>query len=366
MSSPTTPPTPARPVSVFDYERRAAEQLPRASHDFIAGGSGDEVALRRNREALERIALRPRVLRGVGVPDPSIELLGRRHPIPVVIGPTAFTCLAHADGELAVARAAAAAGVTQTLSVLATRSIEDVARTAAGPRWLQLFVFRERALTEALVRRAEEAGYEAIVLTVDAPVMGRREADVRNGFALPAGMFPENLMDAEARRAAAAGEPLSLAKVFLARVDPAGTWEHVDWLRSLTRLPVLVKGVVRGDDAEEAVAHGVAGIVASNHGGRQLDCAPAGIDALSEVAAAVAGRVPVLMDSGIRRGADILKALARGASGVLIARPVMWALAVAGEDGVRHVLELLGAELAEAMALCGCRSVREVGPDLLG
>jgi 4-hydroxymandelate oxidase len=334
------------------------------AYDYFASGSGDEVALRRNRDAFDRVTLRYRVLRGVGVPDTSVELLGRRHVMPVVIAPTAFMCLAHSDGEIAVARAAAAAGVTQGLSTLSTRSLEDVARAAPGPKWFQLYVFRDRSLTESLVRRAEDAGYEALVVTVDAPVLGTREADVRNRFSLPPGMFPENLMNEETRRVLASGEASGLAQYFAARIDPSLTWADIDWLRSMTRLPVMVKGLVRADDAAEAVAHGAAGIVVSNHGGRQLDSAPAGIDAMTEVAAAVAGRVPVLMDGGVRRGVDVVKAISRGADAVLVGRPVLWGLAAGGENGVGDVLEILRAELAQAMALCGCRTVGEIGPDL--
>lgn len=364
-AAPLVAPTAPRPVSLLDYERMAAIRLPKMAYDYFASGSGDEVALRRNREAFERVTLRYRVLRGVGVPDTSVELLGRRHAMPVVIAPTAFMCLAHPDGEIAVARAAAAAGVTQGLSTLSTRSLEDVARAAPGPKWFQLYVFRDRGLTESLVRRSEDAGYEALVVTVDAPVLGTREADVRNRFSLPPGMFPENLMNDETRRVLASGEASGLAQYFAARIDPSLTWADIDWLRSVTRLPVLVKGLVRGDDAAEAVAHGAAGIVVSNHGGRQLDSAPAGIDAMTEVAAAVAGRVPILMDGGVRRGVDVVKAISRGADAVLVGRPVLWGLAAGGEDGVGDVLDILRAEFAQAMALCGCRTVGEIGPDLI-
>jgi isopentenyl diphosphate isomerase/L-lactate dehydrogenase-like FMN-dependent dehydrogenase len=354
------------PLNLQDFERAAAERLPRFALDYFASGSDDEIALRRNRAAFERITLRYRALRGVGAPDTSVTLLGRRHALPVVIAPTAFMRLADEAGELAVARAAASAGVTQGLSTLSTYSLEEVASAASGPKWFQVYVFKDRALTASLVRRAETAGYEALVVTVDAPVLGTREADVRNRFSLPAGMFPANLAPEADRAVRASGDGSGLQQYFTANIDPTLTWADIDWLRSLTPLPVLVKGIVRGDDAAEAVAHGVAGIIVSNHGGRQLDSAPAGIDAVSEVASAVGGHVPVLMDGGVRRGSDVVKAIARGADAVLIGRPVLWALAAGGEAGVARMLALLRAEIEQAMALCGCRTLAEVGTDLLG
>jgi 4-hydroxymandelate oxidase len=265
-----------------------------------------------------------------------------------------------------VARAAAACDVTQGLSTLSTTRLEEVAAAADGAKWFQLYVFRDRDLTASLVRRAEAAGYEALVVTVDAPVLGTREADVRNRFSLPDGLLPANLVDAAPRSVRATGGASGLQQYFAANIDPALTWADIDWLRSITALPVLVKGIVRGDDADDAVAHGMGGIVVSNHGGRQLEAAPAGIEAVREVAVAVHGRVPVLLDGGVRRGVDVLRAIACGADAVLIGRPVLWGLAVGGEAGVRRVLDLLRAEVEQAMALCGCRTLAEVDADLLG
>ncbi|MFA7296413.1 MAG: alpha-hydroxy acid oxidase [Dehalococcoidia bacterium] len=353
-------------VSLPDFERAAAATLPRMAFDYFAAGSGGEAALRRNVEAFERVTLRYRVLRGVGHPDTSVELLGRRHSLPVVIAPTAFMRLAHPDGEAAVARAAAARDITQGLSTLSTTSLEEVAAAADGPKWFQLYVFRDRDLTASLVRRAEAAGYEALVVTVDAPVLGTREADVRNRFSLPDGLLPVNLVDAAPTDVRAAGEASGLQQYFAANIDPTLTWADIDWVRSITTLPVLVKGIVRGDDAAEAVAHGVSGIVVSNHGGRQLEAAPAGIEAVREIAEEVGGRVPVLLDGGVRRGVDVLRALASGADAVLVGRPVLWGLTVGGEAGVRRVLEILRAEVEQAMALCGCHTVAEVDASLLG
>ncbi|MPZ98481.1 MAG: alpha-hydroxy-acid oxidizing protein [Dehalococcoidia bacterium] len=352
-------------LNVLDYETAAHKVLPPMARDYYASGAHDEVTLRANRAAFERVALRYHVLRGVEVRDTSVELLGRRHPVPLLIAPAAFGRLAHPDGELAVARAAAAAGITQTLSTLSTCSIEAVAEAGGGgPRWFQLYVFRDREVTRDLVQRAEAAGYEALVLTVDAPVLGYRDRDARNRFELPEGLAPESLSGALAK-VQAEGAASGLFQYFAALIDPSLTWDDVDWLLSVTRLPVLLKGVVRGDDATLAVEHGAAGVIVSNHGGRQLDGAVASLDALSEVAAAVDGQAAVLVDGGVRRGTDILKALALGADAVLVGRPVLWGLAVAGEAGVRHVLELLSAEFDLAMALCGVQSVEEITRDLV-
>ena len=352
------------PINLFDYERLAAERLPRLAYDYFASGAHDEVTLRENRAAFERLRLRPRVLVDVSARDGSTHLLGRRHEAPLLVAPTAFAKLAHPDGELAIARGATSAGVTMALSTLATTSLEDVAKAAGRPAWFQLYVFRDRGVTRELVGRAETAGYEALVVTVDAPLLGRRERDIRNRFVLPAGLFAENLL-AEHLRHLPAGADSGLALYVASLLDQSLTWADIDWLRSLTRLPVLVKGILRADDAARAVEHGVAGVVVSNHGGRQLDTAIAAVDALPEVVAAVDGRADVLLDGGVRRGIDILKALALGARAVLVGRPVLWGLAVDGEAGVERVLRMLREEFDLAMALCGCPSVDSIGRDLL-
>lgn len=358
----TTPPS--DPLNLFDFERIAAERLPGAAYDYYASGAHDEVTLRENRAAFERLRLHYRVLAGVGERDTHTVILGRTHDWPVLLAPTAFARMAHPDGELAVARAAGQAGVTQVLSTLATTRLEDVAAEAARPPWFQLYVFRDRALTLDLVRRAEAAGYEALVLTVDAPLLGQRERDARNGFSLPSGLAAENLPDAARGVTGSAGES-GLFAYFRALIDPALDWHDLDWLCAATPLPVLVKGIVRADDAVRALDHGAAGVIVSNHGGRQLDTAPATIEVLPRITAALAGRAPVLMDGGVRRGTDIVKALAHGAAAVLIGRPVLWGLAADGEAGVRTVLRLLRAELDLAMALCGAANLGALTPDLL-
>ena len=360
-----TAPDPATLINLAEFEAAAAGSLAPMVRDYYAAGAMDEITLRDNREAFDRIAIRYHVLAGVADRDLSTQVLGNRHDWPVLIAPTAFARLAHADGEAGVARAAAGAGVTQVLSTLSTTSLEDVAKAApGGTRWFQLYVFKDRGVTADLVRRAEAAGYQAIVMTVDAPILGRRERDARNRFTLTDGLTAANLTSTMGR-VASDGADSGLFQYFATMIDPGLTWDDLAWLCSLTTLPVLVKGVVRGDDAERAISHGAAGVIVSNHGGRQLDTAISSIDALSDVAEAVDGRGAVLMDGGVRRGTDIVKALALGANAVLVGRPILWGLAVGGEAGVARVLAILRDEFDLAMALCGARNVEDLWPDLL-
>jgi 4-hydroxymandelate oxidase len=329
-------------VTVEDYEPIAAAKLPREVYDYYAGGAGAEWTLRENRAAFDRWVLRPRVLIGVAERDTSTEVLGTPISLPVIAGPWAFQALAHPDGEVAVARAAAAAGTISVFSSTSSHRIEAVAAATRGRKWFQLYVHQDREFTRNTLRRAYEAGFEAIVFTVDAPYLGKRERDRRNELDL----------QAEAR-----GQELDL--------DPAISWDDLAWIREDAPIPLLIKGILTAEDARIAVEHGVDGIVVSNHGGRQLDGSPAALDALIEVVEAIEGRCEVLMDGGIRRGTDVLKTLALGARAVLVARPVTWGLAAAGEAGVAHVLEILREELDLAMALCGCRSIRDVSSALV-
>lgn len=352
------------PLNLYEYEALARERLSPMAWDYYSSGALDEITLRANREAFDRIELRYRVLRGGAVRDTSTRLLGRRHHWPLLIAPAAFARLADPEGELAVARAAAANAVTMTLSTLSTTRLEDVATASEHPQWFQLYVFRDRDLTTELVRRAEAAGYEALVVTVDAPQLGRRERDARNRFALPPGLEAANIA-AHLPPVTAAGDGSGLAHFFATQIDPTLTWDDVDWLRSLTRLPVILKGIVHPDDARLAVEHACDGVIVSNHGGRQLDTAIASVRALPAVAAAVDGRAAVLLDGGVRRGTDIVKAIALGADAVLVARPVLWGLAAGGEAGVDDVLRLLRAEFEHAMLLCGASSVADLTPQLL-
>ncbi len=348
-------------MDLAELERVAAARLPRDVYDYFAGGADDEETLAANVAAWRRIALRPRVLRDVSKLDLSTIVVGTELSMPVMVAPLAYQRLAHDQGERATAQAAAAAGVAMVVSTMATVGLEDVAEAGgAGPRWFQLYVHRDRGLTAELVRRASAAGYRAVVLTVDLPVLGHRRRDERNRFTLPAGMSMANL-----GRAVPRVEGSGPAAYAAAELDPAVTFADVEWLAGLSALPVVVKGVLRGDDAAASADAGAAGVIVSNHGGRQLDTALATADALLDVVEAVHGRAHVLVDGGIRRGTDVVKALALGASAVLVGRPVLWGLAVGGEAGVREVLEGFRIEIERACALCGVTSVSEATFDLL-
>jgi 4-hydroxymandelate oxidase len=351
-----------RPLaSVWDYAERARKVLPKEAYDYYAGGAEEEWTLRENRAAFERFVLRPRVLVDVAERSTSTTVLGERVAAPVLVAPTAVHCLAHPEGEVATARAAAAFGTVMVLSTLASRTIEDVAGVGAGTRWFQLYVMRDRTLTMDLIERARSAGYAALVLTVDLPVLGRRDRDERNQFSLPDGIGYANL--AARQPANVAGSDLAAFVAF--EHSESLTFDDLEWLRAAWGGPVVLKGVLRGDDARRAVDAGIDAIVVSNHGGRQLDGAVPSVEALPEVVEAVEDRAEIYLDGGIRRGSDVLKALALGARAVLVGRPVLWGLAVAGEAGAREVLELLRAEVDIALALAGCRSVDGVTPDLI-
>ncbi|MBJ7260277.1 MAG: alpha-hydroxy-acid oxidizing protein, partial [Chthoniobacterales bacterium] len=280
--------------------------------------------------------------------------------------PTAFHRMACAEGECAAARAAGLAGTIMVVSTLSTTTIEDIAAAAKGPLWFQLYIYKDRGATADLIRRAEAAGCRALVLTVDAQVWGRREADVRNNFKLPDGLTMANLAE-HAKQMFPAGIPGSGLAAYVAQMlDPSLSWRDLAWLREQTKLPILLKGIVRADDAKLAVEHGIAGVIVSNHGGRQLDTAPATIEVLPRVVDAVAGKIPVLVDGGIRRGTDVVKAIALGAQAALIGRPILWGLAAGGEEGAFRVLEMLRSEFDLAMALCGAKSVAGLDRSILG
>ncbi|GET38578.1 alpha-hydroxy acid oxidase [Microseira wollei] len=371
--------TPIKPINLFEYETRAKEHLSQMALDYYASGAGDEITLRDNRAAFERYKLRPRMLVDVSQRDLSTKILGQTLPLPILIAPMAFQCLAHPEGEIATAKAAAKLGSTMVLSTLATKSIEEVAnasqnripsfpcsaRERNSRLWFQLYVHRDRGLTKALVERAYKAGYQALCLTVDAPVLGKRERDMRNQFALPPGMELANLAALSDLEIAYKPGESGLFAYFLEQLNPALTWKDLEWLQSLSPLPLVVKGILRGDDAIRAVECGAKAVIVSNHGGRQLDSAIASIDALSEIVAAVGNKADILVDGGIRRGTDILKALALGAKAVLLGRPILWGLAVDSEAGVQHIIELLRDELDIAMALSGCANLGDIDSSLV-
>lgn len=341
-------------------ESAARGTLPLMAYDYFAGGSDDEETLRDNMAAWRRIRLRPRVLRDVTAIDTATTVLGTAVAMPILVAPVGYQRMAHDGGEVEAAKGTAAAGSVYIASTVATTRLEDIA-AAAGPRWMQVYVQKERASTEAMVRRAADAGYTALVLTVDLPVVGRRRRDERNSFTLSPGLTVANF---GVDMPSVAGQS-GLAAQVGRDMDPNLTPADIRWLQDVSGLPVLVKGVLRGDDARLAVNAGADGIVVSNHGGRQLDTAIAGADALPEVVAAIGSDAEIYVDGGIRSGSDVLKALALGARAVLVGRPMIWGLATGGAEGVRAVLTELQAELANAMALCGARSIEELTPDLI-
>lgn len=333
---------------------------------YYTGGAWDEVTLRDNREAFERFKLSPRMLVDVSRRDLSTQILGQSVRMPILIAPTAFQCLAHPEGEVATRRAAAEMGVAMVLSTMSTKSLEEVASVPMPtPQWFQLYIHHNRTLTRALVERAEAAGFSALCLTVDAQLAGCREKSRRNPFILPSEMQLANLVTMRGREIPARVEESRLLTYFTQQLDQSLTWQDLEWLQSITTLPVIVKGILRGDDALRAVEHGAKAVIVSNHGGRQLDGAIATIDALSEVVAAVGDKAEVFVDGGIRRGTDVLKALSLGAKAVLLGRPVLWGLAVGGQAGVHHVLELLRDELNLAMALSGCATLQDIDSTLV-
>lgn len=345
-------------VSVSDYEELARERVSASAWAFLSGGATDEWTVRENNAAYQRLTLRTRVLEDLSGGNTAVELFGQRFAAPIFLAPVAYHRLFHSDGELATALAASAMQTGLVVSTQATTLIEDIARHATAPLWFQLYVQADRDFTAALVRRAEAAGYQALVVTVDAPVTGIRNREQRAGFTLPPDLEAVNLrgMRVPAVRPAS-NDQLLLGGPLLAA---AMTWRDVAWLRSLTRLPLIAKGSMTAGDAQRAIAEGFDGIIVSNHGGRTLDTVPATIDVLAEVVAAVGERVPVLCDGGIRRGSDVFKALALGAKAVLIGRPYVYGLAAAGAPGVAHVIRILRAELEVTMALCGCKDLSAI------
>ncbi len=352
------------PVNVFEFESLARAKMEPSAFEYFAGGAEDEVTLRANRAAFEKIFLRPRYLVDVSHRDLTTNVLGQPISFPVLLAPTGYQCLAHPDGELATARAAGASGTIMVVSTVATYSLEEIA-AAARPLWFQLYSYKDKRINERLIRRAEKAGYRALCLTIDVPVLARRERDLRNCFALPQGMQASILADMELGAAPQSAEGSSRVSYSGLVFDAALTWNDVDWMRTVTAMPLVIKGVLTPEDARLAVEHGAAGIVVSNHGGRQLDGVPAAIDALPEIVAEVGGEIEIYLDSGVRRGTDVLKALALGAKAVLIGRPFLWGLAVDGEAGVQRVLEMLRHELDTALGLVGKRSVAEIDASIL-
>ncbi|KAI4298290.1 hypothetical protein L6164_031867 [Bauhinia variegata] len=349
-------------TNVAEFEEIAKKKLPKMVYDYYASGAEDQWTLKENRNAFSRILFRPRILVDVSKIDITTNVLGFKIAMPIMIAPTAMQKMAHPEGENATARAASAAGTIMALTTLTTSSIEEVASTGPGIRFFSVHMFKDRNVAAQLVRRAERAGFKAIVLTVDAPILGHREADIKNRFTLPPHLTLKNFEDVHLGKIDETNDS-GLASYVAGQMDRSLSWKDVKWLQTITSLPILLKGVITAEDTRIAIQSGASGIIVSNHGARQLDYVPATITALEEVVKAAQGKVPVFMDGGIRRGTDVFKALALGASAVFIGRPVVFALAAAGEAGVRKVLDMLRDEFELTMALNGCRSLREITRD---
>lgn len=379
-------------VTVDDLRRRARRRLPAGVFDYIDGGAGDERTLRWNAEAFGRIEFQPNVMRDVSRLDTSVELFGRRYAMPLVLAPTGYTRLTHSAGELSVARAAERAGIAYSLSTMSTRSIEEVAAVSNGPKWFQVYTWKDRGLVAELIGRAAAAGYEALWLTVDTAVLGNRERDTRRGFTMPPRIGPGTIVDGILHpawtwdfirheplvfsnvatsstvahdRTIDGSEPMEMAQHVMHNFDQKLSWADVDWIRSLWSGPLVLKGIQTVADAHEAVKVGVDGIALSNHGGRQLDGAPAPIELVEPVRQALGDAVTIICDGGVRRGDDIVKAIALGADACSIGRPYLYGAAVAGERGVDHVLAMFRAGLERTMALCGRTSIAEIDRQLV-
>ena len=373
-------------ANIADYRLLARRRLPRGVFDYVDGGAEDELSLRRNSEAFRRVEFRPRVLCDVGKIDTSTTILGRRIPVPVILAPTGFTRIATPGGELDVARAAARADLPYTLSTMATRSIEEVASVSDGPKWFQVYVWRDREMVKDLLARAAAAGYEAIVITVDTAVLGRRERDVRHGFTLPPKIGLRTLIDGALHpgwtwdfvraepitfanvtgtTTANGSSAVTLADYINGQFDASLSWRDLDWFRAQWDGPIVLKGIQSVEDARIAADMGIEAFALSNHGGRQLDGAPAPLELVSEVANVVQDRAEIICDGGIRRGSDIIKAIALGARACMVGRAYLYGLAAAGERGVDGVLRLLAADMERTMALIGRPSVADLDADLV-
>jgi 4-hydroxymandelate oxidase len=339
----------SRFLTLADFESEAEKHLPPEVWGYVAGGAGDEISLRANSAAFDRIFLRPRVLRDVLPVELSVSLFGLHLPFPIFLAPTAYHRTVHPDGELATARGASIHGLPFVVSTSTTTAVDQIRAVSSAPLWFQLYVQTDRQFTQEIVARAEDAGCHALCVTVDTPTLGPRIRQQRSGFKLPAELQTPHVYDQAVRQSA---------------IGPYGrkvvTWNDIDWLLSISKKPVLLKGILNPDDANEAVRRGVHGVIVSNHGGRNLDTVPATIDALPSVVDRVAGRVPILVDGGVRRGTDVFKCLAFGAAAVLVGRPYLYGLALAGAEGVARVSEILRSELELAMILCGCARISDI------
>ncbi|MFQ6031258.1 MAG: alpha-hydroxy acid oxidase [Dehalococcoidia bacterium] len=350
------------PVNIYEFEARARESMPSAEYDFVAGGATDEITLRRTRAVFDSIMLRPRMLVDISQLSLGTTVLGQQISFPLLLDPSGGHGRAHAEGELATVRAAGNAGTVMVLSSGSTYTLEQVAAEASGPIWFQQYLYRDRELTLHMAQRAQEAGYSAVCVTLDSTVRAKRERNIRNNYSSPPSPNYEGLEVPEYSWSASSDAPRGVNNL----IDRSATWEQLDWLAANTSLPVAVKGIMTPEDGQLCVEHGVKALIVSNHGARQLDTTFASIEVLPEIAAAVDGRLEVYLDGGIRRGTDILKALALGARAVLIGRPIFWGLAADGEAGLDTVLQMLRDELEMAMGMCGRPTIDSIDISLLG
>lgn len=343
-------------LNMDDFEAAARDTLPKEIYDFFAGGANDEICLVRNQTAFKEILLTPRVLTGKKAHNTKTKILGMEINQPILFAPTAFQQLLHQEGEIATARAASKLGVINILSTMSSMSLEEIKVESNDSSWYQLYIFKDRTFTTDLVKRAELAGFKALVVTVDAPIMGRRFRDLRNNFQLQFKRSAGNFLSYYAEHT----DFISVKKFTDDTFENALTWDDISWLKSISKLPIIVKGIMNSDDALCAIEYGAASIIISNHGGRQLDAMPAPIEVLAEIAEKVSKKITILLDGGIRRGGDIFKGLALGADAVLIGRPILWGLASDGEQGIIDVVSLLHTELCETMTLCGFSTIEDI------
>ncbi|KAL9157140.1 hypothetical protein ABFS82_09G126100 [Erythranthe guttata] len=343
-------------ANIIEFQELARRALPKMYYDFYAGGAEDQHTLEQNVKAFQRITIRPRIMRDISRIDTTTTIMGYTTSAPVIVAPTAMHKLAHFEGEVATAKASAASNVIMVLSFMSTCTVEEVASSCNAVRFLQLYVYKRREISAMMVKRAERNGYKAVILTVDTPRLGRREADIKNKMIAPQLKNFEGLISTQV----VSDKGSNIEAFASASFDDSLCWEDIGWLKSITSLPILLKGILTREDALRALEVGVSGIIVSNHGARQLDYSPATITVLEEVVVAVQGNIPVLFDGGVRRGSDIFKALALGAQAVMIGRPVIYGLAAKGDHGVKRVVDMLKDELESTMALAGCCNVKDI------
>ncbi len=350
-------------INIAEMQALAKNQLTKEVYDFFVGGANDEFSLRRNDCCYENIMLVPRILTGSNFCDPSVKILNLSLNLPILAAPMAFQCLAHNQGEIAMAKALKKSGLAYIASTMATISLENIINESRCPSWFQLYIYKDRELSLELLQRAISAGYQAIVVTVDVPIMGKRERDIKNQFCLPQNFSAANFNNIVTSDLALKTNTSAIKSFTDNQFDTSLTWKDIEWLKTHCPVPLVIKGILRDSDAETAMDRGVDAIIISNHGGRQLDGVPSAIDCLPKIAKRINKKIPLLIDGGVKRGTDILKAIALGASAVLIGRPFLWGLTVDGENGVADVISILKKEFIDTMILCGYKTVEEIAED---